>query len=50
MPYRIDVEDGEYCVVKIDDGRVMGCHGTRREALAQLAAIEASEEEQDNRA
>lgn len=47
MPYRVDVRQGEYCVVKIDDGQVMGCHDTRRNALAQIAAIEASEEEQD---
>jgi hypothetical protein len=43
MPYHIDKRGDQYCVVKTSDGKVMGCHDTVAEALAQIAAIEASE-------
>jgi hypothetical protein len=46
MPYHIDKRGGQYCVVKTDNGTVMGCHDTVAEALAQIAAIEASEQKQ----
>lgn len=36
--------EGQYAVVKDADGTVEGCHDTRDEALAQVAALYASEE------
>ena len=35
--------EGQHAVVKDDDGTVEGCHDTRDEALAQVAALYASE-------
>lgn len=43
MPYHIDKRRNQYCVIKTNDNTVMGCHDTLREALAQIAAIEANE-------
>lgn len=43
MPYTIVRRDDEYCVAKESDGSIMGCHPTRQEAVAQIAAIEANE-------
>ena len=43
MPYTIEQRESQYCVVKEDDGTVMGCHDTREEAEDQIAAIEANE-------
>lgn len=48
MPYSVG-EKGSYgCsgypTVKDDDGKVMGCHETREQAVAQIAAIEANED------
>ena len=47
MPYRIETDNPEclegYAVVKESDGELIFCHKTRREAKAQIAAIEASE-------
>lgn len=34
-------------VVKDDDGRLMGCHDTEEEADRQLAALYASEDDDD---
>jgi hypothetical protein len=48
MPWRIDTahpDCGGYAVVKEDDGTLEGCHRTRREALAQLAALNIAEAE-----
>ena len=46
MPYRIE-EDRPDCagfaVVKESDGDLMGCHRTRSQALAQLAALNIAE-------
>jgi hypothetical protein len=39
MPYSVSEQDGEYCVIKDDDGSVLGCHDSRAEALAQMRAI-----------
>ena len=43
MPWHIETNNSQcasgYAVVKDDDGSVEGCHRTRREALAQLAAL-----------
>lgn len=47
MPYRIETDNPEcregYAVVKKSDGKVIYCHATRREAKAQIVAIELSE-------
>ena len=32
-----------YAVIKDSDGKVVGCHGTEKDAKAQLAALYASE-------
>lgn len=49
MPWHIDTANAEcssgYAVVKDEDGTVEGCHRTRREALAQLAALNIAEAE-----
>ena len=51
MPYRIE-EDRPDCagfaVVKEEDGDLMGCHRTRAQALAQLAALNIAEDERDD--
>lgn len=46
MPYHIahDIEGcSGYAVVKNSDGKIMGCHKTKSEAVDQLRALEASE-------
>lgn len=46
MPYHIDDANpgcNGYAVVKDDDGKVMGCHETRADAMAQMAALYANE-------
>ena len=49
MPWHIETSNAEcrsgYAVVKDSDGTVEGCHRTRREALAQLAALNIAESE-----
>jgi hypothetical protein len=48
MPWHIETNNPEcsgYAVVKDDDGEIEGCHRTRREALAQLAALNIAEAE-----
>ena len=45
MPYEIEERDGEYCVIKIEDGESAGCHETREEAEAQLTALRINVEE-----
>jgi len=49
MPWHIDTAHADcrsgYAVVKDDDGSVEGCHRTRREALAQIAALNIAEAE-----
>lgn len=49
MPWHIETANPDcasgYAVVKDDDGTVEGCHRTRREALAQLAALNIAEAE-----
>ena len=50
MPWHIDTAHPDcrsgYAVVKDDDGSVEGCHRTRREALAQIAALNIAEAEE----
>lgn len=43
MPYSIVTRRNQYCVIKDDDGRVMGCHPTREQAQAQLTALNLAE-------
>jgi len=47
MPYHIETNNAGcrrgYAVVKDSDGEIMGCHATRRDARAQLAALNISE-------
>lgn len=53
MPYKIQQNAGDcrgYAVVKETDGRVMGCHETREEAQAQLAALNIAEGEESKAA
>lgn len=49
MPWHIETTNpacaSGYAVVKDSDGEVEGCHRTRREALAQLAALNIAESE-----
>jgi len=49
MPWHIETSNPEcrsgYAVVKDSDATVEGCHRTRREALAQLAALNIAESE-----
>ena len=44
MPYRIVVRDGKQCVQKTTDNEIMGCHETDDEAIAQMRALYAAEE------
>jgi HK97 family phage prohead protease len=54
MPYEIQMDNKEcegHAVVKLDDGRIMGCHETHEEAEKQLQAIlinEAKQKEEEN--
>jgi hypothetical protein len=47
MPWRIETNNDEcrsgYAVVKESDGSLSGCHTTRREAVAQIAALNIAE-------
>jgi len=54
MPYEIQMDNEDcqgHAVVKLDDGRIMGCHETHEEAEKQLQAIlinEAKQKEEEN--
>ncbi len=43
MPYHIEMQGNDYCVVKDADGKVMGKHPSREEAAKQMAALYANE-------
>ena len=43
MPYSVKKDGSQWKVVKDEDGKVMGTHGTKKEAQAQVRAIYASE-------
>lgn len=45
MPWKIAKRGDEYCIVKESDGKTVVCHDTREEAVSQVAALEASEKE-----
>ena len=51
MPYEIQMDNEDcqgHAVVKLDDGRIMGCHETHEEAEKQLQAILINEAKQKN--
>lgn len=53
MPWSIershpDCSEGEWAVVKDDDGALEGCHETRDGAVAQIAALNAAESDDDD--
>jgi len=48
MPWSIENRSGEFCVIKDSDGEVEGCHGSRSDAIAQIAALNASENKSAN--
>ena len=51
MPYRIEQDRPDcagFAVVKDEDGDLMGCHRTRAQALAQLAALNIAEDYDDD--
>lgn len=51
MPWHIEDEHPEcegYAVVKDSDGELEGCHRTRAQAEAQLAALNISEDDDDD--
>ena len=45
MPWSIEKQEDEWCVIKDSDESVEGCHETEGEAKAQLAALNIAEEE-----
>lgn len=45
MPYRIVRQEEEYCVEKTTDGKIMGCHSSEDDALGQMRALYAAEDE-----
>ena len=47
MPYRIVERDGKHCVQKTTDDQIMGCHPTDDEAIAQMRALYAVEESEE---
>ena len=47
MPYRIIERDGKHCVQKTTDDEIMGCHPTDDEAIAQMRALYAVEESEE---
>jgi hypothetical protein len=47
MPWKIEKQNDKFCVVKEADGEVEGCHESNEQAMAQLAALNASEKEGD---
>lgn len=44
MPYRIVKDDEQYCVQKTTDDEIMGCHATEDEAISQMRALYAAED------
>ena len=51
MPYHIESNNAEcqgFAVVKDDDLEVVGCHRTETQALRQIAALYAAEEEMED--
>ena len=55
MPYTVKKNDsGEFCVHKQDEdgeaeGKSLGCHETKKEASAQIGAIESEEKDTDKK-
>lgn len=46
MPWHIERKNGEFCVVKDDDGSVEGCHASRDAAAEQIRALYASDKDE----
>lgn len=44
MPWHLENRDGKFCVIKDDDGHNQGCHPTRGEAVKQMRALYAQED------
>ena len=42
MPYEIQRQDHEYCVVKQGSGDVVKCHPTKADAMAHMRALYAN--------
>lgn len=49
MPYDIVKRKEKFCVVKAADGKTMGCHDTRDDALDQQRALYAAERKKGRR-
>lgn len=45
--YLIRERDGQWCVLSEDESKVLGCHDSKEQAEAQLAAIEARKDNKD---
>ena len=43
MPWKIEQHDGEFCVMKEEDGSTVKCHKTRGEAVNHMKALYAAE-------
>lgn len=43
MPWTVRESDGQFCVVAKADGKNVGCHGSRDDAMAQVRALYAAE-------
>lgn len=43
MPWHIERREGEFCVIKDDDGHNQGCHDSREGAVRQMRALYANE-------
>jgi hypothetical protein len=43
VPWHIERREGRYCVIQDDNGRVMGCHDARTDAVKQSRALYANE-------
>lgn len=52
MPYSIAKRNERYCLVKKSTGKMLngGCHATREQAMAQMAAINISEHQSSMKA
>jgi len=47
MPWKIEKRDDQFCVIKESNDEIEGCHDTRDDAQAQLAALNISEEDKE---
>lgn len=47
MPWHVEERDGEFCVIKDDDGENEGCHDSEEKAKAQMRALYSSENREE---